>query len=112
MNATDEQRRSGTSRWPVPPSSLLVFAAALVARGVAWLQVEVIPRDSIHFLRQAELMLRGDWTGALEWYQQPLFAGLTALVARSACSSAPWPPSPSPRWCATCSGSAPGWRPE
>ncbi len=57
---------------------LLALAAAV--RWVAWLQVEVIPRDGIYFLHQAQFFLEGDWARALAWYQHPLFAGLTAGV--------------------------------
>jgi len=82
MNAVEEQSRSRTIRSSAVPASLLVLAAALIVRGVAWLRVEVIARDSIHFLHQAELLLQGRWTEALDWYQHPLFAALTALAAR------------------------------
>ena len=59
-----------------------LLALAVAVRWVAWLQVEVIPRDGIYFLHQAHLFLQGDWTGALAGYQHPLFAALTAGVHR------------------------------
>jgi len=62
----------------VSPVSLL--ALALIVRSVAFLQVEVIPRDGIYFLQQADHLLQGDWNRALSWYQHPLFAALIACV--------------------------------
>jgi hypothetical protein len=82
MNVVDAESRSRTIPSPAVLTSLLVLAAALIVRIVAWLRVEVIARDSIYFLHQAELLLQGRWSEALDWYQHPLSAALTAVAAR------------------------------
>lgn len=57
-----------------------VAAIAIGVRAAASAGVEVIRRDGIHFVAQADKVRGGDWAGALGWYQHPLFAVLAAWV--------------------------------
>ncbi len=73
---TDDGNARGRWAWVAAVAAIAVGVRAAASAGV-----EVIRRDGIYFVAQADKVRGGDWAGALGWYQHPLFAVLTAWVA-------------------------------